>query len=133
MKLRNKYRRLEGWCEGYLTFVIAATLAFTDEAMSFLFGDGLARSYAERGQVDSIITVVVVGVIAVVGLLVYTNVESSVTLDVQGARDDPANATRLENASADVGDGFGDAIELVPIVLIVLVAALVIGVISRFR
>jgi len=41
--------------------------------------------------------------------------------------------SQLANSSDSVTTGFGNAMELIPIVLLVLVAALVIGVVQRMR
>lgn len=83
----------------------------------------------DRGQVATIIAVVTVGIVAVIGILIFSQ--------VLGAIGDPstiaaANRTELENATVSTADGFGDAMNLIPVVLIVLVASLVIGVVQRF-
>lgn len=92
-----------------------------------------AFATAGRGQVDAVVSVVILATVALVGILIYSQVESSMPLDVSTARNDPANATTLENASAGLGDGFGDAMDLLPIVLITLIAGVVISIIGRFR
>ena len=109
------------WSEGYLAFVLAlaATLKdglYNEHAMLDDF------AHAKGGQVDTIITVVVVAVVAVVGILIYSEVDGAISVSGD-----------LSSSKTNLTEGFGDAMELVPIVLIVLVAALVIGVISRFR
>lgn len=81
-------------------------------------------------QAARLITVLILAVIAIVGVLIYDSV-----LDALG---DPSttnaeNRTQLENATVSVTEGFGSALDLVPVLLIVLVAALVIGVVSRLR
>ena len=43
------------------------------------------------------------------------------------------SGTALQSASDGVVGGFGNAMQLVPIVMLVLVAALVIGVVQRMR
>lgn len=96
----------------------------TDDA-----GAPLALSRDERGQVGTIITVLVVGVVAVIGILIYSQV-----LDSLGdpSTTDAANRTQLENSTVDVTEGFGSSMQLIPVVLIVLVASLVIAVVQRF-
>ena len=75
-------------------------------------------------QAGTVISVVVIGVIALIGILIFAQIEQSL----------PAiDNTELSSASTSVTDGFGNAMELVPIVLLVLVAALVIGVVQRMR
>lgn len=89
----------------------------TDDA-----GVPLALS-SDRGQVGTIITVVTIAIVAIIGILIYSQVD--------GSLEDPTN-TDLANADSNVTSGFGDAMQLVPVVLIVLVASLVIGVVQRF-
>lgn len=131
--MTNRLEQVADWCEGFVAFLLAFAAAVKQDHLYSRSPHLEEFAHAKGGQVDTVITVVVVAVVGVVGLLIYSEVEGALPLDVQGARNDPGNASTLENASASVGDGFGDAIDLVPIVLIVLVAALVIGVIQRFR
>jgi hypothetical protein len=86
-------------------------------------GVPLAASGSERGQVGTVITVVTIGIVAVIGILIYGQVNSSVP--------SPENQN-LSDAQSGVTEGFGNAMNLVPIVLIVLVASLVIAVVQRF-
>jgi len=84
---------------------------------------------ADRGQVGTIIAVVTLGIVAIIGVLIFSQ--------VLGSLGDPSttnaeNRTQLENSTVSVTEGFGDAMQLVPVVLIVLVASLVIGVVQRF-
>jgi len=83
-------------------------------------GGGLQRA----AQSGTIISVVVIGVIALIGILIFAQIESALPT---------IENTELNNSSTDVVTGFGNAMELVPIVLLVLVAALVIGVVQRMR
>jgi len=76
-----------------------------------------------RGQVGTVIAVVTIGIVAIIGILIYSQVNDSLPT--------PANS-ELANAQSNVTGGFGDAMQLVPVVLIVLVASLVIGVVQRF-
>ena len=94
--------------------------------------DDAGRLHADprdRGQIGTIIAVVTIGIVAIIGVLIYSQVLSSVG---DPSTTDPANRTGLENSTVEVTDGFGDAMQLVPVVLIVLVASLVIGVVQRF-
>jgi len=75
-------------------------------------------------QAGTVISVVVIGVIALIGILIFAQIEQSL----------PAiDNSQLANSSDSVTTGFGNAMELIPIVLLVLVAALVIGVVQRMR
>lgn len=86
--------------------------------------DGLPLAMSDdRGQVGTIITVVTIAIVAIIGILIYSQVDGSLS--------DPTN-TDLANADDNVTSGFGDAMQLVPVVLIVLVASLVIAVVQRF-
>jgi len=93
-------------------------------------GVPLAASPDARGQVGTVVTVVTIGIVAIIGILIYSQVNESVFGDLSDT--DAANQTQLENSSEDVTGGFGSAMQLVPIVLIVLVASLVISVVQRF-
>jgi hypothetical protein len=76
------------------------------------------------GQVGTVISVVVIAVVALVGTLILAQVESAL----------PAiDNTDLSNANTAILDGFAGAMDLIPVVLLVLVAALVIGVVQRMR
>jgi len=77
----------------------------------------------ESGQVGTVITVVTIGIVAIIGILIYSQVDQSLPA--------PENQ-ELSNSSDSVTEGFGSAMQLVPIVLIVLVASLVIVVVQRF-
>ena len=75
-------------------------------------------------QVGTIISVVVIGIVALIGILIFAQVSNALP---------ETNDTALEGAQTDITEGFAGAMELVPIVLLVLVAALVIGVVQRMR
>jgi hypothetical protein len=92
-------------------------------AMTDRSGVPLALSADERGQVGTVISVVTIGIVAIIGILIYSQVNDSLAT--------PSN-TDLANAQSNVTTGFGDAMQLVPVVLIVLVASLVIAVVQRF-
>jgi len=100
-------------------------------AMAGVAGDRWAPDYdptagplRRAGQTGTIISVVVIGVVALVGILIFAQ--------IQAALPDTSN-TELQNASDEIVSGFGSALELIPIVMLVLVAALVIGVVQRMR
>lgn len=80
-------------------------------------------------QVSTLITVVTVGIVAVIAVLIYDEVNEAA---FPSADSDLANNSRLENTSSNVTDGFGDAMDLIPVVLLVLVASLVIAVVQEF-
>jgi len=83
----------------------------------------LAVSPDARGQVGTVITVVTIGIVAIIGILIYSQVDQSLP--------QPDNQN-LSDSQDSVTEGFGSAMQLVPIVLIVLVASLVIAVVQRF-
>lgn len=86
--------------------------------------DPSAGPLRKAGQVGTVISVVVIGVVALIGILIFAQVSEALpTID----------NTALSTASTGVTDGFASAMELVPIVLLVLIAALVIGVVQRMR
>ena len=75
-------------------------------------------------QVGTVISVVVIGVVALVGILIFSQVNDALPT---------IENNQLDNSTTAVTDGFANAMELIPIVLLVLVAALVIGVVQRMR
>jgi len=75
-------------------------------------------------QVGTVISVVVIGVVALVGILIFSQVQSALPT---------LNNDQLNQSTTGVTEGFANAMELIPIVLLVLVAALVIGVVQRMR
>ena len=86
--------------------------------------DPSAGPLRKAGQVGTVISVVVIGVVALIGILIFAQVSEALpTID----------NSALSTASTGVTDGFASAMELVPIVLLVLIAALVIGVVQRMR
>lgn len=75
-------------------------------------------------QSATVIAAVTIGVIAIVGILIFDQVYTTMP--------DPSNS-ELSNSSDSVASGFGSAMELVPIILIVLMAVVVIGAVQRLR
>jgi len=83
-----------------------------------------AHPVRRAAQVGTVISVVIIGVVALIGILIFAQVSDALpTID----------NTELSNAQTGVTDGFAGAMELIPVVLLVLVAALVIGVVQRMR
>ena len=86
--------------------------------------DPSAGPVRRAAQVGTIISIVVIGVVTLVGILIFSQIQQSLP---------NATSTELQGATDEVVGGFGDAMQLVPIVMLVLVAALVIGVVQRMR
>ena len=84
-------------------------------------GDSKMSKAAQSGTVLQVVTV---GVISIIGILIYSQIQTSLPT--------PEN-TQLANSTENVTDGFADAMNLLPVVFVVLVAALVIAVVQRFR
>jgi hypothetical protein len=83
-----------------------------------------AGALHRAGQVGTVISVVVIAVVALVGVLVLAQIESALpTID----------NTELSNTQTSILDGFAGAMDLIPVVLLVLVASLVIGIVQRLR
>jgi hypothetical protein len=76
------------------------------------------------GQTGTVLTVVTLGIVMIIGTLIYSQVEQSLP--------QPQN-NELDNASGNVTEGFADAMNLAPVILIVLLAAVVLAVVQRFR
>lgn len=104
-----------------LKAMLLAFMAFVQDRAPDEWADSRLGRAAQAGR---LITVVVLAVVAIVGILIYSEIDSALGT--------PSN-NDLANAQTNVTDGFASAMELVPVVLIVLVAALVIGVVSRLR
>lgn len=94
--------------------------AFIDEHMdtSTPVRKGVAK------QVGSVLTVVTLGLSIILGILVYSQ--------VQTALPQPENA-ELKNASDNSTGTFADSMELAPVIMIVLLASVILAVIQRFR
>lgn len=90
-------------------------------AKSLFSGETRMGRVAQEGTLMSILTL---GIIGIIGVLIYSQVSESL----------PAPSDEnLSNTSDDIDSGFADALGLLPVVLIVLMAALVIAVVQRFR
>ena len=77
---------------------------------------------ARARNAGTVISVVVIGVVALVGILIFAEVNSQITQDHV-----------LNDTADEIVTGFGDAMGLVPIILIVLLASIVIAVVQRMR
>lgn len=83
-----------------------------------------AESTIKRAaQAQTVITVVVIGVVAMVGILIFAQVESAM----------PTVDGPLNDSMTSVTEGFGSSIEFVPIIMLVLLASVVIMVVQRMR
>ena len=82
-------------------------------------------------QVSSIIAVVVVGIVALIGVLIFDQVRSAIP--EAALEDDEGEPNEMGESVSAILEGFGGAMELIPVVLLVMVAALVIGVVQRMR
>ena len=79
----------------------------------------------------TIIAVVVIGIVALIGTLIFCQVYEAIPQTA--LEDDGGEMNQFGEAVESLVDGLGGAMELVPIVLLVLIAALVIGVVQRMR
>ncbi len=82
--------------------------------------DSAVRRAAQAGIV---ITVVVIGVVSMVGILIFAQVNQAM----------PAVNGSLNTTLTSITDGFGNAMSFVPIIMLVLLASVVIGVVQRMR
>jgi len=83
-----------------------------------------AHPVHRAAQVGTVISVVVLSVVALVGVLIIAQINSAL----------PAiENNQLDNTSSAILSGFNGAMELFPVVLLVLVASLVIGIVQRLR
>jgi len=93
-----------------------------------------AHALRRAGQVGTVISVVVLAVTALVGVLVLARVDSALPKDaLYGDPTNETDPTQLGNSSEAILSGFNGAMELFPVVLLVLVASLVIGIVQRLR
>jgi hypothetical protein len=113
MSLRDKADELGSWMNAWE----AQADTLVDEKVP-------DNKIGRAAQSGTVLNVVVLGVIAIIGILIYSQIQTSLP--------SPSNS-QLDNASTNVTDGFADAMNLLPVVFVVLVAALVIAVVQRFR
>jgi len=112
------------------TGLIATLLAFVAART-----DAQIDPTATRAQnAATVISVVVIGVVALVGLLIFGQIYDAMPVDSDVFAD---GSNGEEGALYGVPDailaGFGDAMEFVPIILLVLLASVVIAVVQRMR
>lgn len=79
-----------------------------------------AGPVARAKQAGTVIAVVTIGVVGLVGVLIFAQVSDAL----------PTNHS-LSSTQANITDGFGNAMDLLPIILIVLLASVVVSVVSR--
>jgi len=112
--------------EAQFALLYAALLGFVKENADLRQGSGLVTRARNAGTV---IATVVIGVVALVGLLIFGEVYEAMPLS-SGVF---SSGGALEGVPDSIIGGFGDAMGLVPIILIVLLASVVIGVVQRMR
>lgn len=107
-----------------LKSIVTAMFAFLANAGVAPELDPSAGPVHRAAQVGTIISVVVIATVALVGVLVLAQINDAL----------PAiDNTELSNSSDSILGGFAGAMDLVPVVLLVLVASLVIGIVQRLR
>lgn len=85
--------------------------------------DGDTRAH-EAAQTGTVLTVVTLGITIIIGILIYGQVQSALP--------SPGNSD-LQNASDNSTQTFADAMELAPVIMLVLLASVVLAVVQRFR
>ena len=90
-----------------------------------------AGTVHRAARAAQIITVVVIGVVALVGILIFDQVRDAVP--ESALEDDTGDPNQFGDSVDSLMEGFGGAMELIPIVLLVTVAALVIATVQRMR
>lgn len=96
----------------------------TDKVPSRPGAGRLESGLRRAGQIGTMLTVVTLGLVIILGILVYSEVETALP--------QPSNSN-LSNASDNATGDFADAMELAPVLLIVLIASLVLAVVQNFR
>jgi len=107
-----------------LRSIVAMLLALVAQSKVAPEMDPDAGPLHRAAQVGTVISVVVIAVVALVGVLVLAQVESALP---------SISNTELSNTQTSILDGFAGAMDLIPVVLLVLVASLVIGIVQRLR
>lgn len=78
-----------------------------------------------------VISVIIIGVVALIGILIFDQVREGIP---ESALEDGAgDPNQMGESVSAIMDGFGGAMELIPVVLLVIVASLVIGVVQQMR
>lgn len=111
------------------TVSAAATEARTRWAPDALDAD--AGAVERAAQSAQIIAVITIGVTALIGVLIFDQVRQGIP--EAALEDDTGEPNQFSESVDALVSGFGGAMELVPVVLLVIIAALVIGVVQRMR
>ena len=86
--------------------------------------DSASNGVTRARNAGTVISVVVIGVVALVGVLIFSQVYDAIALE---------EGDTLYESTQAIMDGFGNAMEFVPIILLVLLASVVIAVVQRMR
>lgn len=125
-RLRNGVQT--AWLELYamIEFVLTAMDHREElgQSMAERRAEGQTRVRAVAEQTGQVLAVVVVGVTALIGILIYGQINSALP--------QPGNQ-ELANTSDAVTGGFADSMGLVPVILIVAMAGVVLASVQRFR
>ena len=84
-----------------------------------------ASTVQRARHAGTIVSIVVMGVVALVGILIFAQVEEALP--------DLDSGHPLEETTDAILEGFGSALEFVPIVMLVMLASVVILVVGRMR
>jgi len=108
---------------------LTAWLAFLSAFVGDHYEPKTGGYIAKARNAGTVISVVVIGVVALVGILIFGQVYDAMDMDSEIFGDGGA----LEGTPDSILDGFGAAMEFVPIILLVLLASVVIAVVQRMR
>lgn len=97
------------------------TASLWGESVTPDFGDS---AIGKAGQMATLMTVVTLGITLLVGILVFSEIQTSLPT--------PSNS-ELDNASGNVTSTFADVMDLAPIIMLALVASLILAVVQNFR
>lgn len=129
-RLRDGVSHANQWLTGYGEFIISASRCLGEHLSEKYVGDPLRRrghfrtATRAQGISDHILSLVVVGIVILLGILIYSEINTSLP--------DPSNAD-LSTASSNATNTFADSMELAPLVVLVGVAGLILAVVQRFR
>lgn len=118
MALWAMLRAMFGELGDEVEFWAGALDKYTEERLGG--GDGWVRA----AQTQAVLTVVVLGIVLLIGTLIYSQIDSALPA--------PSNS-KLANASTNVTNTFADTMDLAPVIMIVLIAGVVLAVVQRFR
>lgn len=129
MSIKGKLSGMKSAAKLQLLWVLSLLDAAEAWAEEWVDGTALGRwepstRMGNRAQSSAVLTVVVVGIIIIIGILVYAEIESALPT--------PSNSD-LSNASDNATGTFGDSMELAPVILLVLIASVILAVVQRFR